>query len=98
VQPRGRHWVLLWLVLFLVAAMVVAARQSAGLEAGREVRRLREERLALEARRADLVRRIREASSRRVLGTRAEERLGLHYPLDTEQRVLPVPWLDPVVP
>ena len=60
--------------------------------------RLREERLALEARRADLVRRIREASSRRVLGSLAEERLGLHYPSDAEQRVLPVPWLQPEAP
>lgn len=97
-QLRGRHWVLLWLALFLGVALVVAGRQSAGYEAAGQVRVLREERLALEAKRADLVRRIREASSRRVLGDRAEEALGMHYPSDTEQRVLPVPWLGPEAP
>lgn len=96
-RPRGRHWVLLWLTLFLVVALAVAARQSAAIALAREVRERRTERLALEAKRADLERRIREASSRRVLGARAE-RLGLRYPTEREQQTLVVPFLAPDAP
>ncbi len=94
---KGRHWVLLWLVLFLVVALAVAARQSAAIGIAREVRELRAERLTLEAKRADLERRIREASSRRVLGARAE-RLGLRYPSERQQQTLVVPFLAPDTP
>ncbi|HJS48035.1 MAG TPA: hypothetical protein VJ773_08635 [Gemmatimonadales bacterium] len=94
---RGRHWVLLWLLLFLVVALAVAARQSAAIALAREMRELRTERHTLEAKRADLERRIREASSRRVLGERAE-RLGLHYPGEREQQTLVVPFLAPDAP
>lgn len=94
---KGRHWVLLWLVLFLVVALGVAARQSAAIALAREVSERRAERLTLEAKRAELERRIREASSRRVLGARAE-RLGLHYPTEREQQALVVPFLAPDPP
>jgi hypothetical protein len=45
---------------------------------------LREERLTLEARRADLERRIRLASSRQVLVPMVQRELGLHEPADSE--------------
>jgi predicted Holliday junction resolvase-like endonuclease len=94
---KGRHWVLLWLVLFLVVALAVAARQSAAIRTAQRVGELERERLALEAKRADLERRIREAGSRRVLGATAE-RLGLRYPGEREQQTLVAPFLAPEAP
>ena len=47
--------------------------------------------MALEARRAELERRIRVASSRQVLVPLAERTLGLHEPADSEFTLLPVP-------
>jgi hypothetical protein len=52
---------------------------------------LREQRTALEARRADLERRIREASGRQVLVPKAERDLGLHLPADKEFILFAVP-------
>lgn len=75
---------MLWLVVFLVTAGSVVARQTAAFRAARRVRELRDQRLALEARRADLERRIREASGRQVLVPRAARDLGLHLPADDE--------------
>lgn len=85
---KGRHHVLLWLLVFLVVASLIAARQSAAIRVAGELTRLREERATLEARQADLERRIREASSRRVLG-RVAEQLGLHAPSTEELTILP---------
>lgn len=81
---KGRHWVMLWLVLFLAVAGVVVARTAAGFRAAGALRDAREERAALEARRGDLEREIREASSRQVLIPRAESALGLHLPSDSD--------------
>lgn len=80
---RGRFWVMLWLLLFLGVATLVVVRQRAGLDTARRVAALRADRGALEARRADLERRIRDGSSRKVLVPRAES-LGLHSPSDSE--------------
>ena len=88
---RGRHWLLLWLGLFLVVAAVVIARQSASFRIARELGKLRGERASLEARRAELERRIRGASSRQVLGSRAFRALGLHDPADSELVLFPMP-------
>ncbi len=87
---RGRHFVLLWLLVFLAVATTVVTRQSRALAAARHVRELREERLALEAQRADLERRIRTSSGRESL-VGVAERLGLHQPADSEFVILPVP-------
>jgi cell division protein FtsL len=87
---KGRHWVVLWLVLFLVVAAVVVARQTAAFTLARRLRDLREERTTLEARRADTERRIRTDRSREVLGARAEK-LGLHFPSDSEYMYRLVP-------
>ncbi|MGB7212683.1 MAG: hypothetical protein WBC97_08645 [Gemmatimonadales bacterium] len=81
---KGRHWVMLWLVVFLAVAGVVVARSTAGLSTARALGDAREQRAALEARRGDLERRIREASSRQVLIPRVEASLGLHLPSDSD--------------
>lgn len=88
---KGRHWVLLWLLIFLGGALAVVARQTAGFHTARRLHDLREERSSLEARRADLERRIRVASSRQVLVPIAERKLGLHEPADSEFVLFAVP-------
>ena len=88
---RGRHWVLLWLLIFLVGAVAVVSRQTAALQTARRLHDLREERRSLEARRADVERRIRAASSRQVLVPMAKRTFGLHEPADSEFVLFPVP-------
>ena len=88
---KGRHWLLVWLLLFLLVAAVVVARQTAAFKVARRVGELREQRTALEARRADLERRIREASGRQVLLPKAVRDLGLHLPADNEFILFAVP-------
>ena len=88
---KGRHWVMLWLVVALGALGSVAARQSAGFATVRQLQAARDERASLEARRGELERRIRQASSRQVLVGRAEANLGLHEPAASEITVLVIP-------
>jgi hypothetical protein len=82
---------MLWLLVFVGVLLAVAARQSAGFRTARRVRELREERLALEARRGELERRIRLGSSRQVLVPLAERSLGLHQPSDSEFTLFVLP-------
>jgi hypothetical protein len=93
-QLKGRHWVLLWLFIFLGGAVAVVARQTAALQTARRLHDLREERRNLEARRAELERRIRLASSRQILVPLAERTFGLHEPADSEFVLFPMP-IDP---
>jgi hypothetical protein len=88
---KGRHWLMLWLVVFVGVLLAVATRQSAGFRTARHLGELREERTALEARRAELERQIRVASSRQILVPLVERRLGLHQPSDSEFTLLPLP-------
>jgi len=88
---KGRHWLTFWLLVFLSVLLAVTARQSAGFRTARRLRDLREQRTTLEARRADLERRIRVASSRQVLIPLAERELGLHLPSDSEFTLLVLP-------
>jgi hypothetical protein len=88
---KGRHWVLLWLLIFLGGALIVVARQTVAFRTARHLHDLREERSNLEARRADLERRIRVASSRQVLVPIAQRSLGLHEPADSEFVLFAVP-------
>jgi hypothetical protein len=81
---KGRHWIMLWLVLFLVVTGLVVTRQTSGFEAAKRLNVLREEHRALSARRAELDRQIRSASSRQVLTERGAQALGLHMPSDSE--------------
>ncbi len=88
---RGRFWLGLWLLLFLGVAVLVGARQRGALSTAARLRSLQNERLALEARRAEFVTRIREAGSRPVLVPRARERLKLRDPSDSESFLLTLP-------
>ena len=90
VQPRGRVWVTLWLVFVLAILAWVVARQTSAVVSAGELDELRNERSVLEARRAELLRRIREAESRAVLVPRAES-LGLRMPADSEIVILSAP-------
>jgi hypothetical protein len=88
---KGRHWMILWLLIFLGGALAVVARQTAAFRTARRLHDLREERSSLEARRAELERRIRIASSRQVLVPIAKRALGLHAPADSEFVLFVVP-------
>ena len=88
---KGRHWLMVWLLIFLGVLVAITARQSAGFRTARRLRDLREQRTTLEARRADLERQIRVASSRQVLIPIAERELGLHLPSDSEFTLLVLP-------
>jgi hypothetical protein len=81
---KGRHWLMLWLLVFLCVLVAITARQTEGVRTARRLRELRDERTALEARRGDLERRIRVASSRQVLVPIVQRTLGLHEPADSE--------------
>ena len=87
---------ILWLLIFLGGALAVVARQTAAFRTARRLHDLRDERGSLEARRAELERRIRIASSRQVLVPIAERTLGLHEPADSEFVLFVVP--PPVSP
>jgi hypothetical protein len=89
---------MLWLVVFVCVLLAIAARQSSGFRAARRLGELREERVSLEARRAELERQIRAASSRQVLVPLAERTLGLHEPSDSEFTLLPVTPSSPARP
>ena len=88
---KGRHWLMVWLLIFVGVLVAITARQSAGFRTARRLRDLREQRTTLEARRADLERQIRVASSRQVLIPIAERELGLHLPSDSEFTMLVLP-------
>jgi len=95
VRPRGRHWFAVWLVAFLAVTWLVHARQTAAIRDARALAEIRARRATLEGYRADLERRIRAAQSRAVLVPRAQARLGLRLPADTEIILLPVPGNGP---
>lgn len=80
----------LWLVFVLAILAWVVARQTSAVVSASELDELRGQRSLLEARRAELLRRIREAESRAVLVPRAES-LGLRLPADSEIVILPGP-------
>lgn len=90
-KPKGRHWLALWLGLFLAIAGIVIARDTVSYRTARRLAEFRQQRLTLEAERAELIRRIRLASSREVLVPKAERRLGLHRPSDTEYVLFRLP-------
>ncbi len=81
--PRGRFWVFLWLLFVLGTLAWVVARQTSAVVTATELDSLRSERASLEARQAELLRRIREAESRAVLIPRAESQ-GLRLADDSE--------------
>ena len=88
---KGRHWLMIWLLVFLIVLIAITTRQTAGFRTAGRLRDLREERMALEARRGELVRRIRVASSRQVLVPIVARERGLHEPADSEFVLFVVP-------
>ena len=86
---------MLWLVVFLAVAVMVQARQSSAIATARRVGQLREQRTALEAERAALERQIHIATSRKVLGERAERELGLMQPQDSQFTIFPIDRVRP---
>ncbi len=69
----------------------MVGRQTTAFRTAQRLRELREERSSLEARRTDLERRIRLASSRQTLVPLARRKLGLHEPADSEFVLFAVP-------
>jgi hypothetical protein len=92
---KGRHWLAFWLFFFLGILAWVVARQTASVVLASQLREKRAARSALEGSRADLLGRIRTASSRAVLIPRAQAR-GLRLPADSEIIILQVP--NPEIP
>jgi len=92
---KGRHWLMLWLIIFLGVLVAITTRQTAGFRTARRVRDLREQRMALEAQRGDLERRIRAGSSRQVLVPIVQRALDLHEPADSEFVLFAVPPAGP---
>lgn len=88
--PRGRIWIALWLGLVLTVLAWVVARQTSAVVTAAALERARAERSLLEGRRAEALRRIREAESRAVLVPRAES-LGLRLPDDSAIVILQAP-------
>ncbi len=84
---KGRIWIAIWLVFTLVVLVWVVTRDTSGFMTATELRNLRNERSVLQADKAELMRRIREAESRAVLISRAES-LGLRLPADSEIVIL----------
>ena len=80
----------MWLLSILGVLAWVVARQTSAHVTASELRSAQQERSALEARRADLLSRIRTAGSRAVLVPRAES-LGLRLPADSEIVILELP-------
>ena len=84
---KGRIWIAIWLVFTLAVLAWVVTRDTSGFMTATELRNLRNERSVLQAEKADLMRRIREAESRAVLIPRAES-MGLRLPADSEIVIL----------
>ena len=87
---RGRHWLAVWLLFALGTLAWVVARQTAAVVLVTKLRDTRTQRSVLEGRRAELLRRIRTATSRAVLIPRARA-MGLRLPADSEIVILQVP-------
>ena len=92
---KGRHWLMLWLIVFLGVLVAITTRQTAGFRTAGRVRELREQRMALEAQRGELERRIRAGSSRQVLVPIVQRALGLHEPADSEFVLFTLPPAGP---
>jgi len=84
---KGRIWIAIWLAFALVVLAWVVTRDTSGFATAGELRDLRNQRSVLQADKADLMRRIREAESRAVLIPRAES-MGLRLPADSEIVIL----------
>jgi hypothetical protein len=82
-------WLSLWLVFALGMLVWVVARQTAAVVDAGRLDSLRVERSVREARRTELIERVRNAESRQVIAGRAED-LGLRVAEDSEIVILSV--------
>ncbi|MCU0623326.1 MAG: hypothetical protein MUF53_05605 [Gemmatimonadaceae bacterium] len=95
VTPAGRSLVALALGAFLLLATGVIARRSYGIAQARRFAALERREQQLVARKAQIERDIREASSRVRLMPIVEQRLGMRVPSDSQVVYLPVPERSP---
>ena len=89
VARRGRAVLGLTLLGFVLISAGVIWRRAYGISQSRELRALEDDRVQLEARRADLEADIREASSRAKLAPIAERRLNMRVATDSQLILLP---------
>ncbi|HEX5829844.1 MAG TPA: hypothetical protein VFY16_02610 [Gemmatimonadaceae bacterium] len=89
VAVKGRSVLALLLLGFVLVASLVIWRRSYGIAQGRSLRELDRELRQLQARKAELERTVRDASTRAQLAPVAERRLGLRTPHDSEVVFLP---------
>ena len=87
-RRRGRSVVALTLFGFVLVATSVIWRRTFGLSQSRMVQQLERQRSDLRAQRAQLLREIREASSREKLTPLVEQRLHLRMPSDSQVIVI----------
>ena len=87
---KGRVWFALWIVFAVAVAALVIARNTSGYVSARELDEIRNRRSVLQARKNDLVVRVRRAESHSVLVSRAEA-MGLRLPADSEIVILQIP-------
>jgi cell division protein FtsL len=89
VKAGGRSVIALVLVAFVLVATSVIGRRVLGVRQEREIKKLQQQRDALEAERIRLEGAIREASSRERLQPIAEQRLNMHIATPEEQIFVP---------
>lgn len=90
-RARGRSIVAVVLVGFVLVASGVIARRVLGVRWQNEIRKLQEQRAALDAERVRLESAIRDASSRARLQPIAEQKLNMHIPTAEQQVILSRP-------
>lgn len=86
-KGTGRYWVAFWLCDLPGRCRRVLLRQKAAFDTAGRLRQLKEARGALEARQAELERRIRMASTAEALAPKVAK-LGLAVPPDTASTIL----------
>jgi cell division protein FtsL len=86
---RGRSKVALALLAFVVVSAAVVWRRTVGMSNARELDRLAQRRIQLEAQRASLETDIREGASRSHIAPIAERRLDMHIATDSQLVFLP---------
>ena len=86
---RGRSLIGLILGAFVLIALAIVWRRTIGISQSERLAVLDAKRAALQSERARLEADIRNASSRQVLGTTVEQRLGMHVPTDRQVVILP---------
>lgn len=89
--PKGRTVAAVVLLAFLALATGVVTRRTVGIREAARLAELDRLRAELEARRVQLERDIRDASSRARLQPVAERDLGMRIPADSQVILLPAP-------